>query len=144
MSAPALFLAVIAIPLFINYVNLQGDRKSVTLWTSYKNSARLTDSFHYQLHLSRMKSAVASTLAALSLAAVAQARTFTVYNGCPFTVWPAMFTDLVGASSTWPSGIHTEFSSNRTSEALSHLTPMGAFLSLLSLEQYPCSLHFNM
>lgn len=44
-----------------------------------------------------MKSTVASAVAALSLAAAAQARTFTVYNGCPFTIWPAMFTDLVSA-----------------------------------------------
>lgn len=42
-----------------------------------------------------MKSAAASSLAVVSLAAVAQARTMTVYNGCPFTIWPAMFTDLV-------------------------------------------------
>ncbi|TFY83991.1 hypothetical protein EWM64_g20 [Hericium alpestre] len=29
-----------------------------------------------------------------SLAQKAAARTFTVYNACPFTIWPAMFTDL--------------------------------------------------
>ncbi|KZS95194.1 Osmotin, thaumatin-like protein [Sistotremastrum niveocremeum HHB9708] len=30
----------------------------------------------------------------LGAAAKSSARTFTVYNGCPFTIWPAMFTDL--------------------------------------------------
>ena len=30
----------------------------------------------------------------LSLTAAATARTFTVYNACPFTIWPAVFTDL--------------------------------------------------
>ncbi|KZT58444.1 thaumatin-like protein [Calocera cornea HHB12733] len=33
-----------------------------------------------------------SSALAFALAAPAYARTFTVYNGCPFTVWPAMFT----------------------------------------------------
>ncbi|KDQ56705.1 hypothetical protein JAAARDRAFT_179334 [Jaapia argillacea MUCL 33604] len=31
---------------------------------------------------------------AFAVASGAVARTFTVYNGCPFTIWPAMFTDL--------------------------------------------------
>lgn len=31
---------------------------------------------------------------ALSLTAAATARTFTVYNACPFTIWPGVFTDL--------------------------------------------------
>ncbi|KAF9466896.1 Osmotin thaumatin-like protein [Collybia nuda] len=31
---------------------------------------------------------------ALALASGAAARTFTVFNACPFTIWPAMFTDL--------------------------------------------------
>ncbi|KAF4579576.1 hypothetical protein EYR40_000243 [Pleurotus pulmonarius] len=35
-----------------------------------------------------------SIFSALALASAASARTFTVYNGCPFTIWPAMFTDL--------------------------------------------------
>jgi hypothetical protein len=46
-----------------------------------------------------MKFATGSSLAALSLAVAAQGRTFTVYNGCPFTIWPAMFTDLVDIAS---------------------------------------------
>ncbi|KJA25242.1 hypothetical protein HYPSUDRAFT_418893 [Hypholoma sublateritium FD-334 SS-4] len=34
-------------------------------------------------------------LASVSIAVIgASARTFTVYNACPFTIWPAMFTDL--------------------------------------------------
>ncbi|KAH9927967.1 thaumatin-like protein [Epithele typhae] len=33
-------------------------------------------------------------LVALAIAAGASARTFTVYNNCPFTIWPGMFTDL--------------------------------------------------
>ncbi|KAF8323881.1 Osmotin thaumatin-like protein [Clavulina sp. PMI_390] len=49
-----------------------------------------------------MKSSTASALTALALAAAAEARTFTVYNGCPFTIWPAMFTDL-NAGSAVPS-----------------------------------------
>ncbi|KAF8964741.1 thaumatin-like protein [Flammula alnicola] len=35
---------------------------------------------------------------AITLATGAAARTFTVYNACPFTIWPAMFTDLNVAS----------------------------------------------
>ncbi|KAJ3544725.1 hypothetical protein NMY22_g2680 [Coprinellus aureogranulatus] len=30
----------------------------------------------------------------LALALGAEARTFTVYNACPFTIWPAIYTDL--------------------------------------------------
>ncbi|KAG8854679.1 hypothetical protein FRB96_007364 [Tulasnella sp. 330] len=44
----------------------------------------------------------ASTVAAsaLVLASSAAARTFTVYNNCPFTIWPALFTDLNVGSAT--------------------------------------------
>ncbi|KAJ2922124.1 hypothetical protein H1R20_g14975, partial [Candolleomyces eurysporus] len=35
-----------------------------------------------------------AALSALVLASGAAARTFTVYNACPFTIWPAIFTDL--------------------------------------------------
>ncbi|KAJ7055586.1 thaumatin [Mycena amicta] len=42
-----------------------------------------------------MKSIVAS----LALAAVASARTITVYNACPFTIWPALFTSAGGQPS---------------------------------------------
>ncbi|KAJ2919778.1 hypothetical protein MD484_g729, partial [Candolleomyces efflorescens] len=35
-----------------------------------------------------------AALSALILASGAAARTFTVYNACPFTIWPAIFTDL--------------------------------------------------
>ena len=47
-----------------------------------------------------------STLAVLALAAGASARTFTVYNNCPFTIWPAIFTDLNVGSATpsYPTG----------------------------------------
>lgn len=38
-----------------------------------------------------MKTTFTTTLA---LAAGVSSRTFTVYNACPFTIWPAMFTDL--------------------------------------------------
>ena len=41
-----------------------------------------------------MKSA-ATPLTALSLVVAVQGRTLTVSNGCSFTIWPAMFTDLV-------------------------------------------------
>ena len=40
-----------------------------------------------------MKASIAGTLFACSLS-VASARTFTVHNACPFTIWPAVFTDL--------------------------------------------------
>ncbi|KAJ7595252.1 thaumatin-like protein [Mycena floridula] len=36
---------------------------------------------------------LASALIPFILASVASARQITVYNGCPFTIWPAMFTD---------------------------------------------------
>ncbi|KAI0629410.1 thaumatin-like protein [Trametes polyzona] len=35
-----------------------------------------------------------AALVAVALASNAAARTFTVYNQCPFTIWPAIFTDL--------------------------------------------------
>ncbi|KAF9485657.1 thaumatin-like protein [Pholiota conissans] len=41
-----------------------------------------------------------SILVALTSVARAMARTFTVYNACPFTVWPAIFTDLNVGTST--------------------------------------------
>ncbi|KAG8770011.1 hypothetical protein FRC12_004572 [Ceratobasidium sp. 428] len=40
-----------------------------------------------------MKASVAAVLLASSVSSVV-GRTFTVYNKCPFTVWPAVFTDL--------------------------------------------------
>ncbi|KAI0767494.1 Osmotin thaumatin-like protein [Fomes fomentarius] len=40
-----------------------------------------------------MKSFVAAAVT-LALASGAAARRFTVYNNCPFTIWPAIFTDL--------------------------------------------------
>lgn len=54
-----------------------------------------------------------SALASLAFAAVASARTMTVYNGCPFTIWPAMFTDLHAGSAVpnfatgWEAGAFT-------------------------------------
>ncbi|KIJ63593.1 hypothetical protein HYDPIDRAFT_92160 [Hydnomerulius pinastri MD-312] len=42
------------------------------------------------------------TVSSLGLATTALGRTMTVYNGCPFTIWPAMFTDL-NAGSAVPS-----------------------------------------
>ncbi|KAI9056419.1 Osmotin thaumatin-like protein [Trametes sanguinea] len=52
-----------------------------------------------------MKGFVATTVT-LAFAANAAARTFTVYNNCPFTIWPAIFTDLnVGtATPSQPTG----------------------------------------
>ncbi|KAJ7593391.1 thaumatin-like protein [Mycena floridula] len=35
-----------------------------------------------------------SSLISLVFVSVVSARTFTVYNACPFTIWPAIFTDL--------------------------------------------------
>ncbi|KIP10799.1 hypothetical protein PHLGIDRAFT_115150 [Phlebiopsis gigantea 11061_1 CR5-6] len=57
-----------------------------------------------------------SAVLTFALAAVANARTFTVYNGCPFTIWPAMFTDLnVGSAvpaytTGWEAGAYTAVS----------------------------------
>lgn len=54
-----------------------------------------------------------STLYAASLVAVCSARTFTVHNGCSFTIWPAIFTDLnVGSAKPdfatgWQADPHT-------------------------------------
>jgi len=48
----------------------------------------------------------------------AVARTFTVYNGCPFTIWPALFTDLnVGSAvpdyqTGWEAAAYTSVSFN--------------------------------
>ncbi|KII91787.1 hypothetical protein PLICRDRAFT_520915 [Plicaturopsis crispa FD-325 SS-3] len=57
------------------------------------------------------------SIALASLAAIAQAdRTFTVYNGCPFTIWPAMFTDLNAGSAVpayttgWEAAAYTSVS----------------------------------
>ncbi|KAF7310284.1 hypothetical protein MIND_00402400 [Mycena indigotica] len=50
---------------------------------------------------------IASTLA---LAAAASARTITVYNACPFTIWPALFTSAGGRPSQptgWSAGSFT-------------------------------------
>jgi hypothetical protein len=44
--------------------------------------------FPLQVVLTKMKSL--SAIAALSLVAAASARTFTVYNGCPFTIWSVL------------------------------------------------------
>ncbi|KAL5497725.1 hypothetical protein ACEPAH_2656 [Sanghuangporus vaninii] len=41
-----------------------------------------------------MKLLVSSSAIALAFASGAVARTFTVTNSCPFTIWPALFTDL--------------------------------------------------
>lgn len=60
-----------------------------------------------------MKLFIAASLAFLS---GATARTFTVYNACPFTIWPAMFTDLNVAPNTpsfqtgWEAGAYTAVS----------------------------------
>nr|ANC28050.1 thaumatin-like protein [Polyporus umbellatus] len=47
-----------------------------------------------------------SIATALVFTSSALARTFTVYNGCPFTIWPAIFTDLNVASNvpSYPTG----------------------------------------
>ncbi|KZT19042.1 thaumatin-like protein [Neolentinus lepideus HHB14362 ss-1] len=46
------------------------------------------------------------TSATLSAVSLVSARTFTVYNHCPFTIWPAMFTDLNAGSAVpdYPTG----------------------------------------
>ncbi|KAI0776235.1 thaumatin [Trametes elegans] len=42
-----------------------------------------------------------AAIAAAAFVSKAAARTFTVYNQCPFTIWPAMYTDLkVGTATT--------------------------------------------
>ncbi|KAF9448441.1 thaumatin-like protein [Macrolepiota fuliginosa MF-IS2] len=55
-------------------------------------------------------------LANLALLSTASARTFTVFNACPFTIWPAMFTDLNVAPNVpnfatgWEAGAFTSVS----------------------------------
>ncbi|THH00308.1 hypothetical protein EW026_g2219 [Hermanssonia centrifuga] len=44
-----------------------------------------------------------SALVALAVSSCATARTITVYNGCPFTIWPATFTG-VGATPDFATG----------------------------------------
>ncbi|TRM66934.1 thaumatin [Schizophyllum amplum] len=57
-------------------------------------------------------------VSALALAAVASARTFTVYNACPFTIWPGMYTDLNAGSAIpdyttgWEAAPYTAVSFN--------------------------------
>ncbi|KAI0669643.1 thaumatin-like protein [Trametes maxima] len=41
-----------------------------------------------------------SAIVSVAFASGAVARTFTVYNQCPFTIWPAIFTDLNVGSAT--------------------------------------------
>ncbi|KAJ7935886.1 thaumatin-like protein [Mycena leptocephala] len=55
-----------------------------------------------------MKSSVALSLA---MASTAAARTLTVYNACPFTIWPALFTSAGGRPSQatgWSAGSFTK------------------------------------
>jgi hypothetical protein len=43
----------------------------------------------------KLSSSLLSTaLTTVGFLRLASARTFTVYNACPFTIWPAVFTDL--------------------------------------------------
>ncbi|EIM87365.1 Osmotin thaumatin-like protein [Stereum hirsutum FP-91666 SS1] len=45
-----------------------------------------------------MKFITVSAVTALASTSGAFARTFTVYNACPFTIWPALFTDLTAGT----------------------------------------------
>ncbi|KAG8791937.1 hypothetical protein FRC12_007774 [Ceratobasidium sp. 428] len=53
-------------------------------------------------------------IAVLAFAGSVLGRTFTVYNGCPFTIWPAVFTDLNVGSATpaietgWEAAAYTK------------------------------------
>ncbi|TFK49637.1 thaumatin-like protein [Heliocybe sulcata] len=55
---------------------------------------------------------------ALYAVSLASARTFTVHNHCPFTIWPAMFTDLNAGSAVpdyptgWEADAYTSVSFN--------------------------------
>ncbi|KAK7683688.1 hypothetical protein QCA50_013064 [Cerrena zonata] len=57
-----------------------------------------------------------ATLVPLAMAGFASARTITVKNNCPFTIWPAMFTDLNAGSAVpnhetgWQANAHTQVS----------------------------------
>ncbi|KAH8102161.1 Osmotin thaumatin-like protein [Cristinia sonorae] len=57
-----------------------------------------------------------TSLIPLALAATASARTFTVYNGCPFTIWPALFTDLHAGSAA------PDFTTGWEAAAFTHVT----------------------
>lgn len=43
------------------------------------------------------------SLVALAFAAAASARKMTVYNACPFAIWPAMFTDMAVSGNQRPT-----------------------------------------
>jgi len=58
-----------------------------------------------------------SSLVTVGLAAAASARQMTVYNGCPFTIWPAMFTDLNVAGNVAPA-----FTTGWEAAAFTHVT----------------------
>jgi len=59
---------------------------------------------------------IAATASLVFAAGVAADRTFTVYNGCPFTIWPALFTDLNAGSAVpnyqtgWEAAAYTSVS----------------------------------
>ncbi|KAG8734999.1 hypothetical protein FRC10_011088, partial [Ceratobasidium sp. 414] len=81
----------------------------------YKNYARERTKCHQLATLlplrtyTNMKSAIL-----LALTSSVLGRTFTVYNACPFTIWPAVFTDLNAGSATpsietsWEAAAHTK------------------------------------
>jgi len=54
---------------------------------------------------------------AVLLSGVAAQRTMTVYNGCPFTIWPAMFTDL-----TIPGNVAPAFTTGWSAGAFTAVT----------------------
>ncbi|KAI0942869.1 hypothetical protein AcV7_002164 [Taiwanofungus camphoratus] len=62
-----------------------------------------------------MKTLTSASLLAFAATAYAD-RTFTVYNGCPFTIWPAIFTDLNQGSAVpnyqtgWEAAAYTSVS----------------------------------
>ncbi|KAM0755322.1 Osmotin thaumatin-like protein [Meredithblackwellia eburnea MCA 4105] len=56
---------------------------------------------------------ISTLVAASALAATAYGRTITVYNGCPFTIWPALFTSAGTVPSQptgWEAGAYTAIS----------------------------------
>jgi len=82
-------------------VTLNGERScsgkpsmgSIKAHPSYNRSPKVSLDSLLFTDLPVMKQAFASLVVSTVFLSAA-ARTFTVYNACPFTIWPAVFTDL--------------------------------------------------
>ncbi|CAE6470644.1 unnamed protein product [Rhizoctonia solani] len=65
----------------------------------YKTAYSGTSYSSFNFLLLRPRPVIMKTAVLLAVAGSALGRTFTVYNACPFTIWPAIFTDLNAGTS---------------------------------------------